>query len=71
MEHLEALPSKRGAEPPDDVLGAFTGGSSHTQEDEMQHWWGARTQAELAREVLGEETWGAAGQEEGATSTEL
>ena len=37
----------------------------------MQQWWGARAQAELAREVLGEENWGAAGQEESATSTEL
>lgn len=37
----------------------------------MQQWWGARAWAELSREVLGEEIWEAAGQEERAASTEL
>lgn len=69
--HLETLLSKRGAEPPDDVLGFFGGASRGTQEDETQQWWGAREQEGLAREMLGQESRRAAAQEERTISTEL
>lgn len=69
--HCGTCVKQEGSREPRGCARGFFWGSLPTQGDKMQQWWGARAWAELSREVLGEEIWEAAGQEERAASTEL